>query len=57
MILVGIVLLVLGAILGFGLLWWLGGILVVVGVILFFAGGIPVAGRQRRPIGGRRYWY
>jgi hypothetical protein len=51
MIVLGIILLVLGFVFGVPLLWTIGIILVVVGVVLFLLGS---AGRE---IGGRRHWY
>jgi len=51
MIILGVILLILGFLLGVPILWTLGIILVVVGVILFLLGS---AGRE---IGGRRHWY
>lgn len=50
MILLGVVLLVLGFLLGFYLLWVLGIICLVIGLILFALGSFG------RPVGGRR-WY
>lgn len=51
MILLGIVLLIVGYILPFPLLYTLGGILLVIGIVFFILGGVG------RPVGGRRYWY
>lgn len=51
MIVLGIVLLIIGYVLPFPLLYTLGGILLVIGVIFFVLGGVG------RPVGGRRYWY
>ncbi len=51
MIIIGIVCLLLGLILGVPILWTLGIILVVIGLILLLVGS---AGRE---LGGRRYWY
>jgi len=50
-IILGLLLLILGVLLDVGLLWTLGIILVVAGVILYLIG---VGGRT---IAGRRYWY
>jgi hypothetical protein len=51
MIVLGIILVVIGALLNVGLLYSLGGILVVVGVILWILGAVG------RPVAGRRYYY
>lgn len=51
MIVLGIVLLVIGAIADIGILYALGGILIVVGVILWILGAMGTA------IGGRRHYY
>jgi hypothetical protein len=51
MIILGIILLIIGALLGVGLLYALGGILVVIGVILWILGAVG------RPVAGRRYYY
>jgi hypothetical protein len=51
MIVLGIILLVLGWLLGIHLLWTLGIILIVVGVILELLGAIG------RPVFGRRHYY
>lgn len=51
MIFLGIVLLVLGFLLGIGLLWLLGIILLVLGVALF------ALGSSGHPVGGRRWYY
>jgi hypothetical protein len=50
-IIAGIVLLVLGAVLNAGILWALGGILVVLGVIFWILGAMGHA------VAGRRYYY
>jgi hypothetical protein len=51
MIVLGIVLLILGAVLDISILWTLGIILVLVGVVLW------ILGASGRPIGGRaHYW-
>ena len=50
MIVLGIILLILGAVLNIGILWTIGIILIVVGVILW------VLGMLDRPFAGRRYW-
>jgi uncharacterized protein involved in response to NO len=51
MILLGVVLLIIGAILGIGILYVLGAILAVVGVIFWILGAVG------RPVAGRRYYY
>jgi hypothetical protein len=51
MFVLGVVLLILGAVFGIGILWTLGVILIVVGAILW------VLGRGGRTFAGRRYWY
>lgn len=51
MILLGVLLLVLGAVLGIHILWVLGIVLVVIGVVLLILGGIG------HPVGGRQYWF
>jgi hypothetical protein len=51
MIILGIILLIVGALLNVGLLYALGGILVVIGVILWILGAVG------RPVAGRRYYY
>jgi hypothetical protein len=51
MIVLGVILLILGAVLDIGILWTIGIILVVVGAILWILGAIG------RPVAGRRYWW
>lgn len=51
MIVLGIILLILGALLDVAILWTLGIILVIVGVILY------VLGSMGRAVGGRRHYY
>ncbi len=51
MIVLGIILIIIGALLNLGLLYALGGILLVIGVILWILGAIG------RPVAGRRYYY
>lgn len=51
MILLGIVLLIIGAIAGLSIFWVLGGVIVVVGVVFAIAGH---AGHQ---LAGRSHWY
>jgi hypothetical protein len=50
-IVLGVVLLIIGAVANISILWTLGIILCVIGVIL------AVLGAMGREVGGRRYWY
>jgi uncharacterized protein involved in response to NO len=51
MILLGVILLVLGAVLGIGILYTLGAILAVIGVVLWVLGAVG------RPVAGRGHYY
>ena len=51
MIVLGLVLLLLGYLLGIGILYTLGAILLIIGIILW------ILGAAGRPLAGRRYWY
>ena len=51
MIILGLILLVLGFVFGIQLLYWVGGILLVVGVVLV------VLGSTGRAVGGRRHYF
>jgi uncharacterized protein DUF6131 len=51
LIILGIILLILGALLNAGILWVIGAILVVLGVIFW------VLGAMGRAVGGRRHYY
>ncbi len=51
MIVLGVILLILGAVFGIGILYTIGIILIVVGAILWILGAIG------RPVYGRRYWW
>jgi hypothetical protein len=51
MIILGLILLILGAVLNVGILWTIGIILVIVGVILWILGAVG------RPVAGRRYYW
>jgi hypothetical protein len=51
MIILGIVLLIIGAIANIGILYALGGLLVAIGVILWIVGAMGNA------VGGRRHYY
>lgn len=52
MIILGVVLLILGWLLGIWLLYALGGILLVIGVVLLIVGTFA-----HHPVGGRAHWY
>lgn len=51
MIILGVILLIIGLLAGIPILTTIGGILIVVGVILW------ILGAAGRTIGGRKYWY
>ncbi|MGB6514537.1 DUF6131 family protein [Mycobacterium sp.] len=52
MIVLGIILIIVGYVVpSLSILYTIGGILVVVGVILWILGAVG------RPVGGRRYWF
>lgn len=51
MIILGVILLILGAVLDVGILWTIGIILVLVGAVLWLLGALD------RPVLGRRYYY
>lgn len=51
MIILGVILLVLGFILNIPILSWLGGLLVVVGVVFW------ILGATGRAVAGRKYWF
>jgi hypothetical protein len=51
MIIIGLILLVLGLVLGIGILWTIGIVLIVVGAILW------VLGSMNRAVGGRRHYW
>ncbi len=51
MIILGVILLLIGYFTGLSLLYTIGGILVVVGVVLWLLGAVG------RPVAGRRAWY
>ena len=51
MIILGLILLILGYVLGVSLLYYLGGILLIVGVVLM------VLGSTGRAVGGRRHFF
>lgn len=51
MIILGVILLILGAVLDISILYTIGGILLVVGVILW------ILGSTGRAVGGRNHWF
>ena len=51
MIVLGVILLILGFLLGIGILWTIGIILVVIGIVFW------ILGTMDRAVMGRRYWY
>lgn len=51
MIVLGIILLLIGYFTGLSILYTIGGILVVIGIILWVLGAVG------RPVGGRRVWF
>lgn len=51
MIVLGVILLLIGYLTGLSILYTIGGILLVIGLVFLLLGGIG------RPIGGRRFWY
>lgn len=51
MIVLGIILLILGAVLNVGILWVIGAVLVVLGLIFWILGALG------RAVGGRRHYY
>jgi hypothetical protein len=50
-IILGLILLILGAVLGVGILWTIGIILIVVGAVLWLLGSLD------RAVGGRRHYW
>jgi hypothetical protein len=50
-IVLGLILLIVGYLTGLSLLYTVGGILLVVGVVFFILGNVG------RPVGGRKVWY
>jgi hypothetical protein len=50
-IILGLILLIIGYVAGISLLYYIGGILLIVGVVLL------VLGRTGRAVGGRPHWY
>ncbi|MEQ3551377.1 hypothetical protein WIS52_12940 [Pseudonocardia nematodicida] len=51
MIILGLILLLIGWLAGINILYTIGGILIVVGLVLL------VLGRIGRPVGGRKVWF
>jgi hypothetical protein len=51
MIILGLILLIVGYLTGLGLLYYVGGILLVVGVVFLILGNVG------RPVGGRKVWF
>ena len=51
MIVLGVVLLILGALLNIGILWTIGIILIVIGIVLW------ILGAMGRAVGGRRHYW
>lgn len=51
MIVLGLILLIIGYLLGINLLYTIGGILLIVGLVLWLLGAVG------RPVGGRSRWY
>ena len=51
MIILGIILLILGAVLDISILWTIGIILVLIGVVLW------ILGATGRAVGGRNHWF
>ena len=51
MIVLGLILVLVGVFVGVPLLYYIGGALLIIGVVLLVLGGVG------RPVGGRRYWW
>ncbi len=51
MIILGVILIIVGALLNVGILYTLGAILAIIGVVLWIFGAVG------RPVAGRRYYY
>jgi hypothetical protein len=51
MIILGVILVIIGAVLSIGILYTLGAILAIIGVVFWILGAID------RPVAGRRYYY
>jgi hypothetical protein len=50
-IILGLILLIIGYLTGLSLLYYLGGILLIVGVVFLILGNVG------RPVGGRKVWF
>jgi hypothetical protein len=50
-IILGLILLVVGYLTGLSLLYYLGGLLLIVGIVLLILGSVG------RPVGGRKVWF
>lgn len=53
MIILGLIGILLGYFLGISILYYIGGILLIIGLVLLLLGS-PAVGH---PVGGRRYWW
>jgi hypothetical protein len=51
MIILGLILLILGWVLGISILWTIGIIVLIIGIVFL------VLGQMDRAVGGRKYWY
>ena len=51
MIVLGLILLILGWVLGISILWTIGIIVLIIGIVFL------VLGQMGRAVGGRKYWY
>ncbi|WP_253277267.1 DUF6131 family protein [Rhodococcus sp. RD6.2] len=51
MIVLGLILLLIGFLTGISILWTIGIVLIIVGVVLW------ILGATGRAVGGRKYWY
>jgi Family of unknown function (DUF6131) len=51
MIVLGLILLILGILLDIGILWTIGIIVLIIGLVFL------VLGQMDRAVGGRKYWY
>jgi Family of unknown function (DUF6131) len=51
MIILGLILLILGWVLGISILWTIGIIVLIIGMVFL------VLGQMDRAVGGRKYWY
>jgi hypothetical protein len=51
MIVIGLILLILGWLLGISILWTVGLIVLIIGIVFL------VLGQMGRAVGGRKYWY